>query len=405
MSTWFSRPSLEARSLILCGLLLALCAGVPAWAQDADTTEADTEAPGERRVVIHDDADESGSGVRARGSRRDGGVRIRFDTEETPRAGGRDEQITKHADYVRFGESVTIDADERISGDVVSIGGSITVNGSVHGDCVSVGGTIVLGPNAYVSGDVVSVGGTVSLADSAEVGGDAVSVWGAIDASPTANVYGEIVESGVRINLPDGVWLPGSSRGFGHDIWSLFRRVVWVLIVVGIGLLAFSLFPSRMRRLAETARGQGIVAFFAGLAGWVLLLPVFVILCITIIGIPLALLMIPLTPVIILFGYLGVAYSAGKRLRPGAGLGASLLAGVVLLEGLILIGRTVGLFGSVFDGIGMLISLIGHGVVFVAVTTGFGAFLITRFRGEEPPQLQGSGAPGAPVMPPVESRT
>src|SRR5262245_26664641 len=45
-------------------------------------------------------------------------------------------------DLVRFGEDVEIAADKVIEGDVVAIGGSVTVYGRVKGDCVAIGGTV-----------------------------------------------------------------------------------------------------------------------------------------------------------------------------------------------------------------------------------------------------------------------
>lgn len=370
-----------------------------------------------RRVVIRDNDDPDRERDADRRDRR-GRITIDLDNDEIPRdrpprrGRSRADQTTKHADYVRFGESVTIDADERISGDVVAIGGTVVVNGTVLGDCVSVGGEIVLGPGAYVSRDVVSIGGNVTLRDSSEVGGDAVSVWGQVDVDPTADVYGEIVESGgVTFNLPGGMWIPGSGRGFGWDLWSLARRVIWVLVMVGIGLLTFNLFPTRMRRLSDTAMERGVVAFVAGLAGWVLLIPVFVILLITIVGIPLAILMVPLMPIVLLLGYLAVAQGVGSRIQSRSGnaegLVRALVVGVLALEAAILLGRVFGLFGSIFDVIALLLTVLGHGIVFVAITTGFGAILISRFRPAEEipitpdyPTGFGTDPSGAAGMPP-----
>jgi hypothetical protein len=57
------------------------------------------------------------------------------------------------------------------SGDVISIGGKVTVDAPVTGDVWTLGADIQLGPRAVVSGDVVALGGKVSAAAKAVVRG------------------------------------------------------------------------------------------------------------------------------------------------------------------------------------------------------------------------------------------
>jgi hypothetical protein len=321
-------------------------------------------------------------------------------------------RVTTSADYVRFGESIHVRPDQHIAGDVVSIGGNVTVEGAVSGDCVAVGGRIEMEPGAVVAGDVVSVGGDVTLADSTEVGGQVVSVWGSLDVSPGAEVHGQQVEvSGLGLNLPFGSMI-AREHGFGHDVWRFLKRLIWVVILIGLGILAFQIFPGRMRRLADTAGDRGLVAFLAGFAGWILWLPAFLILCVTIIGIPVALLLLFLTPLVTLLGYIGVAESAGRRIshRFGGTLPGSAKAvflGVLGLEGALLLARLLGIFGSIFAFIGWILAMVGYCVIFIAVTMGFGAFLMSRFRGPEveplnvppPAPAPGPGGTGTPPGP------
>ncbi len=97
---------------------------------------------------------------------------------------------TLHAwdgDQVHVGQSITVGEDEKTgnlvcvgcsirmegtSQDVVAIGGSIMVDGTVQGDLVAVGGSVLLGDNASVSGDVVTVGGHLARHPNAVVKGD-----------------------------------------------------------------------------------------------------------------------------------------------------------------------------------------------------------------------------------------
>ena len=78
------------------------------------------------------------------------------------------------SDIFRFWGDVTIEPNEVIRGDVVTIRGTIEVKGDVDGDVVSVLGSVVLDSTASISGDVVSVGGKIHRHKQASVGGDIV---------------------------------------------------------------------------------------------------------------------------------------------------------------------------------------------------------------------------------------
>ncbi len=80
----------------------------------------------------------------------------------------------KNADIVRFWGDVTIEPDEFIRGDVVTLRGTIYVQGEVDGDVVAVFGSVELDSTAYVDGDVVSVGGKIYRDRGAHVNGDLV---------------------------------------------------------------------------------------------------------------------------------------------------------------------------------------------------------------------------------------
>ena len=80
----------------------------------------------------------------------------------------------RKSDVFRFWGDVTIEPDEVIKGDVVTVRGTIEVKGEVEGDVVAVFGNVELDSTAYVDGDVVSVGGKIFRENSAFVGGDIV---------------------------------------------------------------------------------------------------------------------------------------------------------------------------------------------------------------------------------------
>jgi hypothetical protein len=306
----------------------------------------------------------------------------------------------RQADYVRFGENINIGPEERMSGDVVAIGGNITVEGKVDGDCVSMGGNVTLKQGAEVEGDVVCMGGTLTLGDSVQVGSDAVSLWGRLKASPSAKVSGHLSEVGVGPAFPP-VGIFNHEQSAGTRVLRFLGRIVWVFLLIGMGILAFSVFPTRMQRMTDTIHHRGLVAFLAGMAGWILWVPAVVLLCITLVGIPVAILLIVFTPIMALLGYLAVAEIVGKRVVERMGslpavTTKNIFYGVLALEGAVLIGKLLGMVGSFLKVFGTLLAVIGWSVIFVAITMGFGAFLITRFRAAVIPPIE---AP--PMMPPA----
>ena len=67
-----------------------------------------------------------------------------------------------NGDRVRVFGDVTVREGEEVSGEVVSVLGSVQINGDVGSDVVSVLGSVDLGEKAVIGGDVVSVGGRVN---------------------------------------------------------------------------------------------------------------------------------------------------------------------------------------------------------------------------------------------------
>ena len=357
-----------------------------------------TAAPRDSVTTVVDSLGERRSNVR---------MSINVGDEEVVKVEVDDPDYVQDADYVRFGEDIEISKGTHMDGDVVAMGGDITVYGQVDGDCVAIGGDVTLEDGAVVEGEVVCMGGTLSIGDSVVVGSDAVSLWGESDISQTARIGGNVTQVGVGKAFPKfDFW--DRHHEAGSRVLGFLGRVVWVLLLVGMGLVAFSVFPTRMRRLADTVEHRTIVTFLAGMAGWILWLPAVLLLCITLVGIPVAILLVVFTPIMALLGYLSVADVVGKRLVQRLGLtpaGAvkTMLVGVVALEGAVLLGKFLGVIGSFLYYFGMLLAVLGWSVIFVAVTMGFGAFLMTRFRAAVLPPVE---APAMiPPAPPVDPQS
>jgi len=77
-------------------------------------------------------------------------------------------------DVVRIGSGYTVGRGETIVGDIVIIGGGLTVKGTVEGDAVVVGGSMYLESSSLVRGDAAVVGGILQMEEGATVLGEVV---------------------------------------------------------------------------------------------------------------------------------------------------------------------------------------------------------------------------------------
>ncbi|MDX1630727.1 MAG: hypothetical protein R3234_02610 [Thermoanaerobaculia bacterium] len=321
---------------------------------------------------------------------------------------------------VVFGSPVTVEKDE-ITGDVVSIGGPVTVDGEVDGDAVAIGGPVRI--QGQVQGDVVSVGGGVRLYSEARVDGDVVSVGGKLIREPGAQVDGEITE----VSLWQGMFVPGfegwSWRGrdrydfFDGALSDLVGGLIRLAVLVLLGLVGLTVARERFEAMAAHAAAEpwrdGLIGFLSLIFFVPLLVIVVIVLCISILGIPL-LLLVPfaiLAFVILAFiGYLAVGYQMGRWLerrveRPGIAPFGALLVGLILIHGWNVLGDLIDLLDTAHDfawPLVLLLGLFGFVVKLSAWSVGLGSAITTRVGGRGPggePTAAGSPPPPPPTEP------
>src|SRR5262249_26915977 len=175
-------------------------------------------------------------------------------------------------DIVRFGSDITLSSEQVVEGDVVSFGGSVEVRGKVTGNVSSMGGDLTLASTARVDGDVVCIGGTLHEEPGSSVGGQRVTA----PRTPGARFFLpmlSVVGSGVRMIV----------------------HVIWLCIMLGFAWVFVKLAPTRTQNALDQIEREPGPSFIIGLLLWALIIPsvialalVMAVLCITIIGIPLA---------------------------------------------------------------------------------------------------------------------
>lgn len=294
-------------------------------------------------------------------------------------------------DLVRFGEDITIPEGRVIEGGVVAVGGSITVLGRVKGDAVSVGGTVHIKGKGVVEGDAVSLGGGVQTSDSASVGGSDVSV-GKIDFGNICRMWPAMGAAGL---LGTGAWL--------------VKLLVGLLITLFLSWISLLIFRQRLEHAAGVVHERFGKSIAMGLLGWVLLVLAIpagiialiltgaiaiVILCITIIGIPVAVLLV----VALVLGVIGIVTGAiyaaflayltgaiflGRRIfgdRVGTKPLLAIAAGVLMIAVLKAAAEVIGALSFfAFHPVGMAFGFAAGLLGFIVATAGLGALIIGRF--------------------------
>jgi hypothetical protein len=277
------------------------------------------------------------------------------------------------SDLVRVFSDAVVPAGERIDGDVVAVFGSVTVDGQV-------------------SGNVVAVFGSVRLRHGAAVDGDAVAIGGGLEQAPGATVSGESVSLGF-LPVPWGV--PG-----------LFALLVVVLvgwlITLLAGWLVTLIFPNRMLRVALTASRRVVGSFFLGILSGPLLVITIVLLLVTMIGIPIALVLPLFYLLIVWMGQLAAAYVLGARLlrrRPGdGGPMMPIFVGTLFVAAFFVLGAVLAGPEGASRTLALFFSLLGALLVIGLSAVGTGAVLLSRF-GSRPRDMSSGGPTPAVAVP------
>jgi hypothetical protein len=292
---------------------------------------------------------------------------------------------------------------------VVVIGGSIRVRGYVEGDVVSIGGSVVIEPSGEVRGEAISVGGRVDQQGSGRLRGSSVTIPG-------------------RREIGD--WT-GRHRSW-DDAGRILGGLVWLGFLLLFGWLATRLGPARLAAVRGYLGAHPLASFLWGIGAFVLFVPMLlvvvfaaVLLCITIIGIPLAIALLlgyfVAFGLLLVAGFLAGSSALGHRLAPrlarGGGLPVSELRamtiGLLAGFGLVVAGRilkSIWLVGPLFPALGGLVAVIGWIVASAVLFLGVGALLasgvggLTQFRWSRmappPPGVAPSPAAPPPEAPP-----
>ncbi|WP_300529787.1 polymer-forming cytoskeletal protein [Maricaulis sp.] len=266
-----------------------------------------------------------------------------------------------------------------VSGDLNAAGGSVDVHGSVSGETHLAGGHVLLAPDSQYAGSVEIIGGLIEFEgvarDRVEIEAEEVVLAGRFEGdveilaeqvriAPSAVVTGTLqiegpteplVEAGSSVAVLDYTQRDfdfekenldefdvdfdfdgplNFAIGVGENIPAAFLATAFV-----IGLLIALMSPKGLRGMTSAFRRRPVSALFLGAIGipmvFLIILVVIVLLMATVIGIPLAILLLVMLPFIYI-GFMAIGgFAIGdlifNRNYPNAGLGLALRAASLLV--------------------------------------------------------------------------
>ncbi|MDE1174576.1 MAG: hypothetical protein PW790_13045 [Parvibaculaceae bacterium] len=255
------------------------------------------------------------------------------------------------------GRNIAVSGD--VGGNLELRGADALVNGKVRGDVLFYGGKLTLGPDADVAGAVrYYATSAAEIDDGSRVGGHiephvlAASGDKAVEGlqHPRSQPFESFTER-------DLVWL---IPGYGLSIVGAFILAVLSVIV------AFAM-PGSPTRLYEAVEEGLALSLLIG-ALWLFALPILAIVAaVTLIGIPVALLLLLLWPIGIFFGLVAAVLMIGGYAVEVMGVGLDSRSKSVIAA----------IVGTFLLWFGMTIPVIGGVVWFIAVVAGVGAITLS----------------------------
>lgn len=171
-----------------------------------------------------------------------------------------------------IGQNITVPENEEVKGDITVVGGDADIAGRVDGDVTVVGGTLTKEPGAVITGDVNEVGSSLA------------SYVPFIPSASTSLMARE-----------------------NHKL------VMWLTYSV-IVLLAFLLFPIRVRAALDRVEHHPGLSAAVGVLALVAVFPIMILLIISFVGWPLIPVEILAVFAAILIGHAAVSMLIGRRL-------------------------------------------------------------------------------------------
>ena len=258
----------------------------------------------------------------------------------------------------------SIHVEGTVTENAVAIGGNLEIDNLVEGEAVAIGGSVTV--NGTVGGEIVAIAGDVNLSPGAAAGSDVVAIFGSVNGAAAA-VDGEIMS----MFGPQRKLLPLALSGLAAILLGL--ALFLLLIQPMMVFVAFVILgENRVQVLANTIRQRAGLAFLSGIGlvfCWMILTFLIAITGLWIPGLEVVFF------VVLVVGYSGISYWVGRGMSKSSGPLAAVLLGALLVT----IFQAIPLIGWLGFAIFSMMAL-GS-----AVLSGFGTstdWLVRRGQGE-----------------------
>ena len=296
------------------------------------------------------------------------------------------------------------DISEAVQGPLVAVGGDITVSAPVAGSVKLAGGKLTIAPGAVISGDVDMAGGDLTMDGSVgghlhaggghvringPVTGDASIAAGTLELGPDARIQGKLTFRGGEMHRDDAAQVLGGverKEGRLHTGWHDYDRTpterflhgwIWTIGLMVLAAIIAAALPGPSSRMAGELRQHPWITLGIGFVALVAVPIAGVLLMFTIIGIPIALLVLMAYGVLLLAGYVWLAVVVGglllDRVRPDVAALAAWRAGAAVLAMLVI-------------ALLVRVPYVGGTAHFIALMLGMGMIAAVIFRRPDPPQ-------------------
>lgn len=310
-----------------------------------------------------------------------------FEVPEVPDISREVAAAQKEVERLALRGDRTIASGEVVDDDVVTTGGDLRVFGTIHGDAVVVGGDLILEEGGTVDGDALVTGGEL-----VRRGGVVLGEMRTISGGEVIRDRGRHLEREQAVRI-ERAW-PASSwfAPIGRGIAGLISTFALALVLGGIGAAVVFYALPYLRSVSETLRVSTARSAAVGVAATFLILPLYVallvLLVVTIVGIPVAVIAAFLYPLAVAaaltFGLLAATHLIGERtaerrreiFREHQHAYAYLFAGLIILLAPLIVAHLLTMAGLGFLST-MLKVAVGL-VIWAAATVGLGAVVLSR---------------------------
>jgi hypothetical protein len=302
--------------------------------------------------------------------------RIRQEMRRAQRRGKGEHDVVARAQSLEVQEHDTVDNAVVYGGnlvvkglveeDAVAFGGNLDIYGRVEGDANAFGGNVILHEGASVAGDVSAIGGTVIREENTFVEGSTESFGGGSIGALVASEMKDSLQQHGSAEKSEEVSAASTTaeRSSRDSDGGLIGFILRFAALFGLGFLGQLLFPARMKELSAEIKNQPLKSGVTGLLGLIALVPLTTVLAITLIGIPVAVVMWLVLPVVAALGLTVLASEIGLRVPVLRGRKTQAAVLALGLLALLAVGAIPG---------------IGPVVLTLATLVAFGAIIRTRF--------------------------